>query len=85
MQPDSIWNVYLSPFTGKAMYVRADVRRCKTVREMDAHYWGRVRYRLNVRLKARLVHYDADGEHEGIARIPYLDQEKLKAMWGADG
>jgi hypothetical protein len=66
------------------MYVRADVRVSNIVREMTAHYWGRIRYRVNVRLKARLVHYDCEGEHDGVARIPYLSAEKLKAMWGVN-
>ncbi len=45
------WNVYISPFTGLAMYVPEDVDRksSKTVREMTAHYWGRPRYRINVK------------------------------------
>jgi hypothetical protein len=45
-------------------------------------YWGRVKYRLNVKPKARLVHYSFEGEHEGPAYIHYIPPERLKAMWG---
>ncbi len=59
------WNVYISPFTGQAMYSKYEVleekgseamtlaRRAinENIRIMTAHYWGRPRYRINIKPK----------------------------------
>jgi hypothetical protein len=69
------WNVYISPFTGLAMYVKeeADKNASAIVRDITAHYYGRPRYRINVKPKSRFVHYSRDGEHDGLAYVHYED------------
>ena len=55
------FNVYSSPFTGKQMFVVDGCDPCQGGRkrtptgavsaDMQSSYWGRMRYRVNVRLK----------------------------------
>ena len=92
MQPErSTWNVYVSPLGGLPMYVRRDVDEDRSTygrrvaHEMTRSYYGRPRYRINVKPKQRpqTVWYDSKGEHIGGMPIrEYLSPETLRKMWG---